>query len=687
MRELSGTVPDDVATVGDESLPVGIAEPEPLLTQVRHRLINFGTMRWPLRLFVLLTLFQLVLVGILTALRDIPQPTLNVLVGDSRTLALPAIAFVVGFFSFALAWSALMTGAVHGHWIARLLAVAMFGFVVFVIFGDEAIYTTDPTTHEITSPSSAQLLWLPLLALPLIVGIWTLVVWLVLWSRARAGKSGRSGGLAIVTFVVMLVSILACFGQSVGYLGLSGHAEAFPNILADELWILSYPLVAALLFAGTDYAEWGETAGARLAFAHGHARATRPLVLVTVLICLAILVGVPALILIPGVQIAGNSSSLPRLLLGSFLLDLALIAALALVIWLGRVRRWPARRVSFGTLLLSTLAVTLGVTFLINGSPVSILLGLALWPVLGIALVIRGRWRPGAASAAGLYLIVVGLSVIAFAGAIGAFGPSAAVALGGVQLAVALFTLVALAWLALRGRLDAGRASVVARLFVLNGALLLIGILYVAVANAKVFVGTFSRGVGPFAAILIVLAFFWDFLTSGEEVTNVDGRRFPRHTRILLYAGYTMLVSTMVLFFGPVTPDTIIGQPDLFFVFNPDLWPRYGLLLLGVPLLVTNFVLGIGRGRAGSRAARPVAPRPQPQPPNPAYPPYVPQPVYQQPYPPASAYPPPGYAPAPQPGYAPPYPAPYPPAPGQPGYGYPHPPASGQPPAGSGDWQ
>src|SRR6185312_6779645 len=222
----------------------------------------------------------------------------------------------------------------------------------------------------------------------------------------------------------------------------------------------------------------------------------------------------------------------------------------------------------------------------------------------------------------------------------------------------------------------AKRASLVARFFVLNGALLLIGVVYLAIVNAGMFVGTFSRGVGPVAAVLIVLAFLWDFLMSGREVTNVEGRRFPRNTRILLYAGYTMLVSTLVLFFGPVTPNTIIGQPDLFFVFNPDLWPRYGLLLLGAPLLVTNFVLGVSHGR-GRIVSRPAPPQ-QPYPPYPApYPPYPMQPGYAQPYSPAAAYPPPGYAP--QPGYAPPYPAPYPPAPGQPGYGYP-PPPPGQPP-------
>ena len=249
--DVSGTAPENVATVGDESLPVGTVEQEPLLALLRHRLINFGTLRWPLRLLVVLTLAQLGLVGLLVALRDIPQPMLNVLVGDTRALALPTIAFAVGFFSFALAWSALMTGALHGHWVARLLAVVMFGFVVFVIFGDEAIYTTDPVTNTITAPGSAQLLWVLLLALPVVVGGWALVVSLALWSRARAGKPGHSGVLAAVTFVVMLVSILACFGQCAGYLGLSGRGDAFPNILTDER-----SLLACLLSSCSQARNW-----------------------------------------------------------------------------------------------------------------------------------------------------------------------------------------------------------------------------------------------------------------------------------------------------------------------------------------------------------------------------------------------------------------------------------------------
>jgi len=654
--------PSGDSTIGDRRWTE-----EPLLARVRHRLINFGSMAWPLRLFVVLTFVQLALIGALNAVHDLPQPTLGALVGGSHAIVLPSAAFIVGLVSFALALSAILAGALHGHWVARILAVLLFAVIVFVALGDVILITTDPTTQELRSPFRAQALWLPLLALPVLVAVWALVVWLV--SRARAGASNRSGLLVAVTFFLMLALTIACFALSAGYLALSGRAEAFPTVPADELWLLSYLLLPALLFSGTDYAEWGEAVAARLTRARRPTLSAPTLAILTTLLSVAIFVGVPALILLPGIQLAGNDISVSGLLLDAVLLGTALLGVLAAVVWLGRMRRWPRLRVSFGGLLFSTLAVTLAVTLASAGGPLGVILGIALWPVLGIALVVRGRWRPGGASAVGAYLIVVGLAVFIFALAIVAAGQNAAVALGGVQMVVALATLGALAWLAVRGRLDSERAPLISLYFVLNVGLLLIGVIYVLLAN----VATLSRGFGLIPAVLIVAAFLWDFLTSGEEVTNVEGRAFSRPARVLLYAGYIMLISTMVLFFAPVTPNSIFNQQDLFFVFSADLWPRYGLLLLGVPLLLTNFLLAMSRWR-GRNDPRPVPSATAPGAPrSPAYPPayapygpgypqpmrYPPQPGQAPPYPHPRVYPPPAYPP------------PQPPRPGQPGSAYP----------------
>jgi hypothetical protein len=640
---------------------------EPLLARVRHRLINIGSLAWPLRLFVVLTLLQLALIGVLNALHDLPQPTVGALVGGSHTVVLPTAAFIVGLLSFALALSAIFTGALHGHWVARILAVLLFAVIVFIALGDVILITTDPTTQELHSPFGAQLLWLPLLALPLLVAVWALVVWLI--TRARARVPSGSAPLVAVTFFLMLALTIACFALSAEYLALSGRAEAFPILPTDELWLLSYLLLPALLFSGTDYAEWGEAIATRLTRARRRPTLGAPtLAILTALLSMAIAVGVPTLILLPGSYLAGSGISLSGLLLDAAVLGVTLLGVLATMVWLGRMRRWPRVRVSFGGLLFSTLAVTVAVTLASAGGPLGVVLGIALWPVLGIALVIRGRWRPGGASAVGAYLIVVGLAVIVFALAIVAAGQNAAVALGGVQMVVALATLVALAWLALRGHLDVERAPLIALYFVLNLGLLLIGVIYVLLAN----VATLSRGFGLIPGVLIVVAFLWDFLTSGEEVTNVEGRAFPRAARVLLYAGYIMLVATIVLFFAPVTPNSIFNQQDLFFVFSADLWPRYGLLLLGVPLLLTNFLLALSRWRGRNdphpalSGAAPTAPRP------PAYP------TFSAPY--GPGYPQPIRHP-PQAGQAPPYipPGEY----SRPGYPPPQPPRPGQPGAGS----
>src|SRR5262249_10798650 len=237
-------------------------------------------------------------------------------------------------------------------------------------------------------------------ALPALMAVWALVVWLV--TRARAGASSRGGPLVAVSFFLMLALTIACFTLAAGYLALSGRAEAFPTVPADELWLLSYLLLPALLFSGTDYAEWGEAIAARLTRARRRPTlGATTLALLTALLSVAIFVGVPALILLPGARLAGSGISVAGLLLDAVVLGVTLLGVLATLVWLGRMRRWPRLRVSFGGLLFATFAVTLAVTLASAGGPLGVFLGIALWPILGVALVLRGRWRPGGASAVG----------------------------------------------------------------------------------------------------------------------------------------------------------------------------------------------------------------------------------------------------------------------------------------------
>ena len=90
------------------------------------------------------------------------------------------------------------------------------------------------------------------------------------------------------------------------------------------------------------------------------------------------------------------------------------------------------------------------------------------------------------------------------------------------------------------------------------------------------------------AALLLLLFMLWDILMSGKEVTNIHGKIFPRHARVLLYLGYIMLVSTAIVYFSLQSNGGYRTEP---FIEAEDV-VREGFLRLGLPLLLTGFILG-----------------------------------------------------------------------------------------------
>jgi hypothetical protein len=90
--------------------------------------------------------------------------------------------------------------------------------------------------------------------------------------------------------------------------------------------------------------------------------------------------------------------------------------------------------------------------------------------------------------------------------------------------------------------------------------------------------------------VLLVLAFLWDLLTSGEQVTNAHGRLTPRFARVLIYVGYSLLSFSEVLFFT-----TLRGSP---FANSLSGWPDLGLTTLGPVLLLTVVLLRLARSGA-----------------------------------------------------------------------------------------
>ena len=100
-------------------------------------------------------------------------------------------------------------------------------------------------------------------------------------------------------------------------------------------------------------------------------------------------------------------------------------------------------------------------------------------------------------------------------------------------------------------------------------------------------------------AVVILLALIWDVTMSGESITNRGNRWLPRHSRVLLFLGYVGLVAVAILYFSSLQADGTAVEAQ----FESEVWPQAGLILLGVPVILTAFAVRIGawaRGAAGA---------------------------------------------------------------------------------------
>jgi hypothetical protein len=255
------------------------------------------------------------------------------------------------------------------------------------------------------------------------------------------------------------------------------------------------------------------------------------------------------------------------------------------------------------------------VTFLLDhqlNAPIGFgLIPLAFGLLIGLPLLVRGRRRSGPLAVAGLFLVVLGLrDVLLFLPQIIAqFGVPThqivLVTLGGermrlstmptlslpvLQTLAAFFTLVIAGWFIVRRRIggvgDVRATRVIAALLLLNVGLQVISWLDAALTATDQLANRFTVAQG----VLLVLAFLWDLLTSGDQVTNTQGRLSPRFARVLIYVGYSMLSFSQVLFFT-----TLRGSSNVDFTSD---WADIGLTLLGIPLLLTVVLMRLARNGA-----------------------------------------------------------------------------------------
>ena len=234
-----------------------------------------------------------------------------------------------------------------------------------------------------------------------------------------------------------------------------------------------------------------------------------------------------------------------------------------------------------------------------------------LWVLVALAcclfLGFRRRARPGLVAAAVFLALVGGLYLLqTFGSDLAAFGVRLQIGpvhlqglrIQGVQAGVAIATLVAVAWFAVRRRLGAGGPVLIALLGLAIGLQVLSWMFFVFEQKQA------GGGLTVIQLALVTLALLWDIVMSGGAMAQGHGRWFPRHSRVLLYFGFDVLVAATVLFFASLR-DQATGSAGGLDV-NTDFWPQSGLIILGVPMLLALFVLKLGRLRTRSQHRPPV---------------------------------------------------------------------------------
>jgi hypothetical protein len=260
--------------------------------------------------------------------------------------------------------------------------------------------------------------------------------------------------------------------------------------------------------------------------------------------------------------------------------------------------------------------------FLTNLDPTGIV-SLALLPLgaailVGIPLLLRGRRRPGPLSVAGLFLTVFGLGegllflpqILAYFGvpttkvvlltlndAQVTLSSMPTLNLPVLQITVALFTLLLVVWLIVRRAVNRRAArDILAIALLLNAGLLGIQLLDIVFSTTDQIPLRLTVAQG----VLLMLAFLWDLLTSGEQLTNTEGRNSPRSARVLLYAGFSLLSCAQILFFTTLAGS---GGQNV----SGD-WTNIGLTALGIPALLTLIMLRFARVGQQQQTMPPEAP-------------------------------------------------------------------------------
>jgi len=226
---------------------------------------------------------------------------------------------------------------------------------------------------------------------------------------------------------------------------------------------------------------------------------------------------------------------------------------------------------------------------------ITLALGLMLLTAIaGLVLARRGLGGrfSGALSTGSLYLLVA--SVLSIGMGLGSVVSTLSgsdhewlsmLHLHGIQLVVGVATVIVVV-AAIRQRWRNLR-RLIGPLFALNLALIIVALFYQLYTS--------SGGVAQFTvpqAVVLLVAFALDVVLSGEAITNARSDAFPRHARVMMFFGYILMGSVLVLYFSSLHYQSNGGPVPSQFEGG---WPQVGLIIFGIPVVLTIFILKVVR--------------------------------------------------------------------------------------------
>ena len=433
------------------------------------------------------------------------------------------------------------------------------------------------------------------------------------WDDPKAVATGRWGLFrrilpAVMILVVGGIYLTVWLGNKA-----AGHVDVFSDDFADQLYNIELFLIPVLVLAGSDFGDWANFSVTRLGRRIRDSTGQWAFVGVTT--------AAAGLILWDGLRTATSDAGggiREELLLGGAVL----LGAVLLYLVAKPLDRWPHH------LPFVVLAIVAGADSLVayitqrrlgSDDPLfdSKVSGItaSFWLIVGVialvALVALRKRLSGGLVAAGCFLVIIGL-IDALTGledigtVIHPFGlhstgttqdfVSNAPYLGVEGLkAVAAIVTILLVLYAVANKSLRRLMTPIALLVTLTVSLQIL--VWIDSLFGKT-TDTTGR-VALFAAVVLVVALLWELAASGEGVTNLHSKWFPRDARVMLFAGYILLVSSAVLFYSSLHDAK--SQTLLESQFDSEAFVRSGIFFLGVPLVITLCLIGMHRWRESQR--------------------------------------------------------------------------------------